>query len=97
MRKPTVRVPKGASWVRLPQEPRNCTHLLYQGVRWGLVYRPDNKTKLSRVMTRWLWYSENALGQINWGRTKEEAQRRLVRTLRDELKVVKELLEESSR
>lgn len=92
MKKPTVRVPQGAEWVRFKCDTNGCTHLLYHGVRWGFVFKPKARTKLRPgEKIRWVWYTENALGRSNWGRTKEEAMRHLARSLREELKAVKDL------
>jgi hypothetical protein len=86
-RRRTIRLPKGASWIRF--EDDLGTHLLYHGVRWGYVYKPKPRVNLKNP---YKWYSENAYGNINWGKSKDEVQRQLVRTLWDELKKVRELM-----
>lgn len=83
-----IRLPKGASWIRFDDDP--STHLLYQGIRWGYVYKPKPRENL-KSKTRYKWISENVRGGINWGRTRDEALRLLVRTLRVELKLVQVL------
>lgn len=85
--KSNIRLPKGASWIRFDGDPN--THLLYCGLRWGFVYKPKLRKNLK---TPYKWYSDNARGTLNRGRSRDEALRLLVRSLRDELRNVKALV-----
>lgn len=81
-KKKALRLPEGASWVR--SRNSSSTYLMYYGLRWGFVcrYRATLKGKTQR------WFFENTLGILEGSRTKTGAQRRLVRSLRNELKTV---------
>jgi len=85
-KKPIIRIPKGSEWVRVPDAPVGFTHLLYHGLLWGYVYKPY---AIRGDKSKWRWFTENLKGAIERGRTKEEAQRRLARTLFAELKNTK--------
>lgn len=87
--KSTIRLPKGASWIRFEGDPH--PHLLYCGLRWGYVYKPKSRENL-KSKTPYKWFAENAYGDINWGRSRDEALRLLVRSLRRELRNVKVLI-----
>lgn len=80
-----IRLPKGASWIRFVDD--FSTHLLYQGVLWGFVFKtlPEHKTPNK-------WYSESIHGSIYWSKSEAAAKRLLVRTLRKELRRVKHLI-----